>query len=111
VKQREEEAPSTRSKILLEMLGLILDDPNGLDWLSSCNSTLTLRVFKMSKTKNLKRNNFCQSVFFKAQNALCGKTGGAIIGLLVSKQDGMVFSSSPTLLSLVKVNQPIPTQF
>ncbi len=38
----------------------------------------------------------------------CSKTGGAIIGLLVSKQDGMVFSSSPTLLSLVRVNQPIP---
>ncbi len=33
--------------------------------------------------------------FFRAQNALCSKTGGAIVGLLVSKQDGMVFSSSP----------------
>ncbi len=76
-----------------------------------CNSALTLRAFKTSKTKNLKRSNFGQSVFFRAQNALCSKTGGAIIGLLVSKQDGMVFSSSPTCLSLVRVNQPIPTQF
>ncbi len=32
-------------------------------------------------------------------------------GLRVSKQDGMVSSSSPTFLSLVKVNPPIPTQF
>ncbi len=44
-------------------------------------------------------------------NALCGKTGGAIIGLRVSKQDGMVFPSSPTCLSFVRVNPPIPTQF
>jgi hypothetical protein len=51
----------------------------------------------MSKTKNLKQSNFDQSVFFGEQNALCGKTGEAIIGLLVSKQDGMVFSSSPML--------------
>jgi hypothetical protein len=39
------------------------------------------------------------------------KTGSAIIGLLVSLQDAMVFSSSPTLQSLVRVNPPIPTQF
>ena len=72
---------------------------------------LTLRALKMSKIKNLKRSNFGQSVFFRAQNALCGKTGGAIIGLRVSKQDGMVFSSSPTCLSFVRVNPPIPTHF
>jgi hypothetical protein len=71
----------------------------------------------MSKTKNLKQSNFSQSVIFRVQNALCCKTGGAIIGLLLSKQDGMVFSSSLTLssspihLSLVRVNQHIPTQF
>jgi hypothetical protein len=74
-------------------------------------SALTLRALKMSKIKNLKRSNFGQSVFFRAQNALCGKTGGAIIGLWVSKQDGMVFSSSPTCLSFVRVNPPIPTHF
>ena len=34
----------------------------------------------MSKIKNLKRSDFGQSIFFRAQNALCGKTGGAIIG-------------------------------
>ena len=65
----------------------------------------------MSKIKNLKRSNFGQSVFFRAKNALCCKTGGAIIGLQVSKQVGMVFSSSPTCLSLERVNPPIPTQF
>ncbi len=57
----------------------------------------------MSKIKYLKLSNFGQSVCFRVQNALCGKTGGAIIGLLVSKQDGMIFSSSPTCLSLVRV--------
>ncbi len=56
------------------------------------------RALKMSKIKKLKRSNFGQSVFFREQNALCSKTGGAIIGLRVSKQDGMVFSSSPTCL-------------
>ena len=65
----------------------------------------------VSKIKNLKRSNFGQSVFFRAQNALCCKSGGAIIGLQVSKQDGVVFSSSPTCLSFVRVNPPIPTQF
>ncbi len=49
--------------------------------------------------------------FWRAQNALCSKTGGAIIGLWVSKQDVMIFSSSPTCLSLVRVNPPILTQF
>ncbi len=70
-------------------------------------------TWNVSKIKNLKQSNFGQSVFFRAQNALCSKTGGTIIGLRVSKQDGMVFSSSPTwrLLSLVKANQSIPTQF
>ncbi len=34
-----------------------------------------------------------------------------IIGLLVSKQDRMIFSSYPTHLSLVWVNPPIPIQF
>jgi hypothetical protein len=42
------------------------------------------------------------------QNALCGKTDGAIIGLQVSKQDGMGFSSSPTFLSLVRVKPAYP---
>ncbi len=95
------------------MLRLIPDYPTSSDWLSSCNSALTLRALKMSKIKNLKRSNFGQSVFFRAQNALCSKTDGAIIGLLVLKQDGMVFSSSPTCLSLVtwRVNPPIPTEF
>jgi hypothetical protein len=65
----------------------------------------------LSKIKNLKRSNFGQSVFLRAQNALCGKTGEAVIGLRVSEQDGMFFSSFPTRLSLVRVNQPIPTQF
>jgi hypothetical protein len=81
------------------------------DWSNRCNSALTLRALKMSKIKNLKRSNFGQSVFFRAQNALCGKTGGAIIGLRVSKQDGMAFSLSPTCLSFVGVNPFIPTQF
>jgi hypothetical protein len=45
----------------------------------------------MSKIKNLKRSNFSQSVFLRVQNALCGKTGGAVIGQRVSEQDGMVF--------------------
>jgi hypothetical protein len=102
---------TTRSKSLSKMMRKIPDDPIGSDWLSSCNSALTLRAFKMSKIKNLKRSNFGQSVFLRAQNALCGKTGGAIIRPLVSKQDGMVFSSSPTLLCLVRVNPPIPTRF
>ncbi len=31
-------------------------------------------------------------LFYRAQNALCGKTGRAIIGLLVSKQDGTSIS-------------------
>ncbi len=87
----------------------------GSDWSSSCNSAFTLQAFKTSKIKNLKRSNFGQFVFFREQNALCGKTGGAIIGLLVSEQVGMVFSSSPTRLSLlvlvVRVNPPISTQF
>jgi hypothetical protein len=39
------------------------------------------------------------------------KTGGVIIGLLVSKQDEMGFSSSPALLSLERVNPPVPTKF
>jgi hypothetical protein len=67
----------------------------------------------MSKTKNfkLKQSKLGQSVFFRAQNALCGKTGGTIIRLLVSYQNGMVFSSYPTLLCLVRVNPPIPTRF
>ncbi len=63
------------------------------------------------KIKNLKQCNFGQYVFFRAQNALCCKTGGAIVGLRVSKQGGMIFSSSPTCLSLVRVNPPIPTRF
>ncbi len=68
-------------------------------------------TWNVSKIKNLKRSNFDQSVLFRAQNALCGKKGGAIIGLQVSKQDGMVFSSSPTCLSLARVSPSIPTQF
>ncbi len=54
----------------------------------------------MSTTKNLKRFNPGQPVFFRAQNALCSKTGGSIIGLRVSEQDGMV-------LSLERVNPPM----
>jgi hypothetical protein len=34
----------------------------------------------MSKIKNLKESNFGQFVFFRAQNVLCGKTGGATMG-------------------------------
>jgi hypothetical protein len=66
----------------------------------------------MCKTKNLKRSNFSQSVFFRVQNALCGKTGGAIIGLRVSLQDGMVFSSSPNFLrtSLSPLNSDAGTK-
>ena len=106
-----DELGTTSSKSLSKMLRKIPDYPIGSDWLSSCNSALTLRALKTSKIKNLKRSNFSQSVFFRAQNALCSKTGGAIVGLLVSKQVGMVFSSSPTCLSLVGVNQPTPTRF
>jgi hypothetical protein len=65
-------------------------------------------------SKLFQRLNFFHSFIedsLRAQNALCCKTGGEIFGLLVSKQDGMVFSSSPTLLSLVRVNLPIPTHF
>ena len=57
-----------------------------------------------------RKNNF-NVVPQHLYTTLCCKTGGAIIGLRVSKQDGMVFSSSPTFLSLVRVNPPIPTQF
>jgi hypothetical protein len=39
--------------------------PISSDWLSICNSALTLRAFKMSKTKNLKRSYFGQSVFLE----------------------------------------------
>jgi hypothetical protein len=42
------------------------------------------------------------------QNALCSKTGGAIIGLWVSKQDGMVFTSSTTCLSFSKSEPTYP---
>ncbi len=64
-----------------------------------------------SKTWNdlTSANLFFLSAQKLRQNALSGKTGGAVIGLRVSKQDGMVFSSSPTCLSLVRVNQPIPS--
>ncbi len=102
---------ATRSQSLSKMLRLIPDDHIASDWSNRCNSALTLRALKMSKIKNLKRSNFSQPVFFRAQNALCGKMGGASIELRVSKQDGMVFSSSPTYLSFVRVNPPIPTQF
>jgi hypothetical protein len=47
------------------MMRKIPIDPIGSDWLSSCNSALTLRAFKMSKTKNLKRSNFGQYVFLE----------------------------------------------
>jgi hypothetical protein len=47
------------------MLRQIPDNPIGSDWLSSCNSALTLRALKMSKIKNLKRSNFSQSVFLE----------------------------------------------
>ncbi len=60
----------------------------------------------MSKIKNLKQSKIGQSVFFRAQNAFCGKTGRAIIGLLVSKQDGMVLSSSPNMSKLSK-SEPV----
>ncbi len=94
----------------IEILRWIPHYPIGSDWFSSCNSALTLRALKMSKIKNLKQSNFSQSVFFRVQNALCGKTGETIIGLRVSKQDGMISSLSPICLSLVRVNPPIPTQ-
>ena len=64
-----------------------------------------------SKTWNNLTSSSANLFFFRAQNALCCKTGGAIIGLQVSKQDGMVSSSPPICLSLVRVNPPIPTQF
>ncbi len=48
--------------------------PIGSDWLSSCNSALTLRAYKMSKIKNFERSNFGQSFCFRAQNALCGNS-------------------------------------
>jgi hypothetical protein len=48
----------TRSKSLSKMMRKFPDNPIGSEWLSSCNSALTLRAFKKSKTKNLKQSNF-----------------------------------------------------
>jgi hypothetical protein len=92
-----------------EKLAVIAETVDGLG--DRFKPELRTGAFKMSKNKNLKRSNFSQSVFFRLQLELCGKTAGAIIGLRISEQDGMVFSSSPTRLSFVRVNPPIPTQF
>jgi hypothetical protein len=63
----------------------------------------------MSKIKNLKQSKFGrQSVLFRAQNALCGKTVGAIIGLLVSKPDRMVFVFVPNMSKLSKSKPTYP---
>jgi hypothetical protein len=62
----------------------------------------------VSKIKNLKQSNLRQSVFFRAQNALCRKTVGAIIGLRVSKQDGMVFLFVPNMSKLSKSEHVYP---
>ncbi len=79
-------------------------------------------VIQHSLSENLKclkletwNDQTSTNLFF--QSAECAPErilrSGAIIWLRVSKQDGMAFSSSPTCLSLTRVNQPIPgpTQF
>jgi hypothetical protein len=66
-------------------------------------------VIQHSLSEHLKRLKL--KIWSNIKNALCGKPDGSIIGLRVSKQVGMIFSSSPTCLCLVGVNPSIPTQF
>jgi hypothetical protein len=61
----------------------------------------------MSKIKNLKRSNFGHSVLFRAQNALCGKTGGATLGYgYLSKMECFFFV--PNMYKLSKSEPTYP---